>query len=150
MVKGAGETFAKAVGFGPAWAWAVFWVCFGALLSFKGVFRRVETVLFLFPGLLSISLIGVALWSGPNPVEAAKGVFLFELPADKGAFGVVLVVTSLIEAVGGTITNLFYPYFIAKKKQSHSGQNRLLVGALDNCTGRPNLLQSQSSTLPHP
>jgi Mn2+/Fe2+ NRAMP family transporter len=59
---------------------------------------------------------GVALWSGPNPAEAAKGVFLFSLPEDKGSFGVLLVVTSLIGAVGGSITNLFYPYFIKKKK----------------------------------
>ena len=116
MVKGAGEAFSKVVGFGPPWAWATFWVCFGAILSFKGVFRRIEIVFFVFLGLLSLSLIGVALWSGPNPAAAAKGALLFDIPADQGTFGVILVVTSLIGAVGGTITNLFYPYFIAKKK----------------------------------
>ena len=115
MVKGAGEAFSKAVGFGAPWAWSVFWVCLAAMLSFKGVFKRVEIVFFLFLALLSISLIGVALWSGPSPVEAAKGVFLFSIPEDTGSFGVILVVTSLIGAVGGTITNLFYPYFIDKK-----------------------------------
>jgi len=115
MVKGAGEAFSKVAGFGAPWAWSVFWVSLGAVLSFKGVFKRVEIVFFLFLALLSISLIGVALWSGPNPVEAAKGVFLFSIPEDTGSFGVVLVVTSLIGAVGGTITNLFYPYFIDKK-----------------------------------
>ena len=115
MVKGAGEAFSKVVGFGAPWAWSVFWVSLGAVLSFRGVFRKIEIVFFLFLALLSISLIGVAVWSGPDLVEATKGVFLFSIPPDKGSFGVILVVTSLIGAVGGTITNLFYPYFIAKK-----------------------------------
>jgi Mn2+/Fe2+ NRAMP family transporter len=115
MIKGAGEAFSKVVGFGQPWAWSVFWVCFGAILTFKGIFRKVEIVFFFFLALLSISLIGVAAWSGPDPVQAAKGVFLFSMPEDTGSFGVILVVTSLIGAVGGTITNLFYPYFIDKK-----------------------------------
>lgn len=115
MVTGAGEAFSKAVGFGPPWAWSIFWVSLGAVLVFKGIFRRIEIVFFLFLALLSISLIGVAIWSGPNPVEAAKGALLFSIPENTGSYDVVIVVTSLIGAVGGTITNLFYPYFIEKK-----------------------------------
>jgi hypothetical protein len=64
---------------------------------------------------LSVSLIGVAFWSGPDPVGAAKGVFLFDVPEQQGPFGVMLVVTSLIGAVGGSIANLLYPYFIDQK-----------------------------------
>ncbi|MCZ6674255.1 MAG: Nramp family divalent metal transporter [Verrucomicrobia bacterium] len=115
MVKGAGEAFSKMVGFGQPWAWSIFWVCLVVILCFKGVFSRIEIVFFVFLGLLSVSLIGVAAWSGPSPVEAFKGVFLFSMPEDTGSFGVLLVVTSLIGAVGGSITNLFYPYFIDKK-----------------------------------
>lgn len=86
------------------------------MLVFKGIFSKIEIVFFLFLALLSISLIEVAIWSGPNPVEAAKGVFLFSIPENTGSYDVVIVVTSLIGAVGGAITNLFYPYFIEKKK----------------------------------
>ena len=116
MVKGTGEAFSKAVGFGPPWAWATLWVSLAAALTFKNIFSKVEMVFFLFLGLLSISFIGIALWSGPDPIAVAKGVFLFSIPQDTGSFGVVLIVTSLIGAVGGTITNLFYPYFIEKKR----------------------------------
>lgn len=116
MVKGTGEAFAKAVGFGPPWAWATFWVTLAAILTFKNIFSKVEMVFFLFLGLLSISFIGIALWSGPDPIAVAKGVFLFSIPQDTGSFGVMLIITSLIGAVGGTITNLFYPYFIEKKR----------------------------------
>ncbi|MDG2169040.1 MAG: Nramp family divalent metal transporter [Opitutales bacterium] len=116
FVKGIGEASNQIFGGGPPWVWATLWMCVAALLMFKGAFDRIEFVFYIILALLSLSLMGVALWSGPNPAEAAKGVFLFSLPEDKGSFGVLLVVTSLIGAVGGSITNLFYPYFIKKKK----------------------------------
>jgi len=66
-------------------------------------------------GVLSISLIGVAVWVGPDPFGAARGVFALSVPEQEGTFGVLLVVTSLIGAVGGSIANLLYPYFIQQK-----------------------------------
>lgn len=125
FVKGIGEASSALFNGGPPWAWAIFWMCIAALLMFKGAFSRIEFIFYIFLAMLSISLIGVALWSGPSPVEAVKGVLLFAVPEDKGSFGVLLVVTSLIGAVGGSITNLFYPYFI-KKKKWHGPQYRKL------------------------
>jgi Mn2+/Fe2+ NRAMP family transporter len=115
FVKGIGEASSAFFKVGPPWAWASFWMCIAALLMFKGAFSRIEFIFFIFLGMLSLSLIGVAIWSGPSPLEAVKGTFLFSIPEDKGSYGVLLVVTSLIGAVGGSITNLFYPYFIKKK-----------------------------------
>ena len=61
---------------------------------------------------LAILVLGVAIWSGPNPVQMARGMMLFAIPEQHGPYGVFLLLTSLIGAVGGSIANLLYPYFI--------------------------------------
>ena len=118
-VKGAGEATAGLLGLDAKLLWdegfAVVWVVVAFLIVFRGVFHRVEWAAYILLGLLSVSLIGVACWAGPNPVGAAKGVLLFAVPQQQGPFGVLLVVTSLIGAVGGSIANLLYPYFIQQK-----------------------------------
>lgn len=118
-VKGAGETTAGLFGIDPEYYWdelfAVFWVLVACVVVMRGLFHRVEKAAYVMLGLLSVSLIGVALWVGPDPVGAAKGIFALSMPDKEGAFGVLLVVTSLIGAVGGSIANLLYPYFIQEK-----------------------------------
>ena len=93
----------------------MFWVVVAAAIIFRGAYRRLEVIFYVFLIMLGVSLIGVAAWSGPNPVAAAKGLFLFDIPVQNGPFGALLVVTSLIGAVGGSIANLMYPYFIQQK-----------------------------------
>ena len=115
MIKGVGETTTKLIGVLPPWQWSVFWVLVAAVLLWRGTYRHIEIVFYVFLIMLSVSLIGVALWSGPNPLAALQGVFLFSLPEQKGPFGALLVVTSLIGAVGGSIANLLYPYFMQQK-----------------------------------
>jgi len=115
LIKGTGEASSALVGILPAWAWSGFWVVLAAFFLFRGAYRHIEIVFYGFLVMLSISLIGVALWSGPNPIEAAKGVFLFAVPEQKGSFSALLVIVSLIGAVGGSISNLLYPYFMQQK-----------------------------------
>ena len=115
LIKGTGEATASLVGILPPWAWSVFWVVAGAFFLFRGAYRQVEIVFYAFLIMLSVSLVGVALWSGPNPVAAAKGVFLFAVPEQRGPYSAFLVVISLVGAVGGSIANLMYPYFIQQK-----------------------------------
>ena len=115
LVKGIGETTVELLSFGPSWFWSFIWVLTAAGLVLRGTFKPLEFVFYLFLAILSVSLIGVALWSGPRPLEAVKGIFLFSIPEQKGTFGVWLVITSLIGAVGGSIANLLYPYFILQK-----------------------------------
>lgn len=125
MVKGVGEVTVKLSGVGVPWAWSVFWVVVAAAFIFRGAYRPVELLFYVFLGMLSISLIGVAAWSGPNPVAAAKGILLFDIPEQNGQFGAILVITSLIGAVGGSIANLMYPYFM-QQKGWHGPQYRRL------------------------
>lgn len=125
LIKGAGEATERLVGFLPASYWSVIWVCVAALFLFRGAYRQIEIVFYAFLIMLSVSLIGVALWSGPSPVAAAKGVFLFSMPEQKGPYSAFLVVISLIGAVGGSISNLLYPYFMQQKGWAGPGFRRL-------------------------
>ncbi|UCH47814.1 MAG: Nramp family divalent metal transporter [Betaproteobacteria bacterium] len=115
MVKGTGEASARLLGFMPAGAWSVFWVCMAAVFLYRGAYRHVEMVFYAFLVMLSVSLLGVAVWSGPDPVAAVKGALLFDLPEQTGQFSALLVILSLIGAVGGSISNLLYPYFMQQK-----------------------------------
>ena len=115
MVKGTGEASARLLGLLPAWAWSVFWVCVAAVFLYRGAYRHVEIIFYVFLIMLSVSLLGVAVWSGPDPVAAVKGALLFDLPEQTGQFSALLVILSLIGAVGGSISNLLYPYFMQQK-----------------------------------
>jgi Mn2+/Fe2+ NRAMP family transporter len=115
MVKGTGEASARLLGLLPAWAWSVFWVCVAAVFLYRGAYRHVEIIFYVFLIMLSVSLLGVAVWSGPDPVAAVKGALLFDVPEQTGQFSALLVILSLIGAVGGSISNLLYPYFMQQK-----------------------------------
>ncbi len=116
MIRGVGEaTHHLLGGFGPAWAWSIFWVAVAMILVFGSGYRHVEKVFYVLLGILSITFIGVALWCGPDPVDFVKGTFLFDIPEQSGDFGPLLLVISLVGAVAGSISNLLYPYFIQQK-----------------------------------
>ena len=125
MVKGTGEASARLLGFLPAGAWSVFWVCVAAVFLYRGAYRHVEIIFYVFLIMLSVSLLGVAVWSGPDPVAALKGALLFDVPEQTGQFSALLVILSLIGAVGGSISNLLYPYFMQQKGWSGPGFRRL-------------------------
>ena len=99
LVRRLGLASEALFGFGVPFAWSAFWVSAAAVFVFRGLYRRLEEVFYVFLAMLSASLIGVAAWSGPDPVAAAKGVFLFEVPAQQGTYSALLVIVSLIGAV---------------------------------------------------
>ena len=115
LVRGLGLASERLFGFGAPLAWSAVWVTLAAIFIFRGIHRRIEPVFFVFLAMLGVSVVGVAAWSGPDPAAAARGVLLFELPEQQGSWGALLVIVSLIGAVGGSIANLLYPYFIQQK-----------------------------------
>lgn len=115
LVRGLGLASERLLGFGAPLAWSALWVTLAAIFVYRGLYRRLEVVFFVFLAMLSVSIVGVAAWSGPDPAAAARGVLLFDLPERQGSYGALLVVTSLIGAVGGSIANLMYPYFMQQK-----------------------------------
>jgi hypothetical protein len=60
-------------------------------------------------------LVGTAIWVGPNFSGILKGTFTFQLPAKQGPFGAMAVAMAMVGAVGGSLMNLVYPYFLEQK-----------------------------------
>ena len=79
-------------------------------------YDKIEKLFYVFLIALTVSLLGVAAWSGPHLGDMLQGLLLFSSPpAQKGEFSVLLVVVSLIGAIGGSIGNMMYPFFITEK-----------------------------------
>jgi len=115
MIAGIGETMVKLTGFGQGWQWAIGWVVIGLLIVFRPIYNRVEWVFKVFIILMTVSLVGTAVWVGPNLVGIVKGTIALELPPQKGPFGSMAVAMAMVGAVGGSLLNLVYPYFLEQK-----------------------------------
>jgi Mn2+/Fe2+ NRAMP family transporter len=119
MIRGVGETSTALSGVGSPTLWSVGWMCAATLFLFrapKEQYARVEKLFYVLLAVLTLSLIGVALWTGPDAGAMLRGLLLFEVPAEQsGDFSVLLVVVSLIGAIGGSIANFLYPSFIHEK-----------------------------------
>jgi Mn2+/Fe2+ NRAMP family transporter len=89
----------------------------------------VETIFKIGLGVMSFCLVGLAVWTEPCATCIVIGTLAFSLPPDQGALDALLVVISLIGAVGGSFANLFYPYYIAEK--GWSGPRYLPVQRFD-------------------
>ena len=115
MTRGVGEVCRNVFGFGTIWQWAI--VCNGAAcyLVFRPSFRALEFVFFFFLAVLSVSFVGSAVWVGFDPAEVARGLVRLEMPGTHGAYDPTLVALAMIGAVGGSLMNLVYPYFLDAK-----------------------------------
>ena len=115
MIKGLGKASYNLTGIFSAFMWSIIWVVFSAILIFKGKYKRIEFIFYIFLFVLTTSLIAVSIMSNPNPNKIISGIFLFDIPQKNGSFAALLVIISLIGAIGGSIANLLYPYFIQQK-----------------------------------
>jgi Mn2+/Fe2+ NRAMP family transporter len=115
MIAGIGETMVKFSGIGQDWQWAVFWVVIGLLVVFRPIWNRVEWIFKIFIILMTVCLVGTAVWVGPNLLGIVKGTIAFELPPQQGPFGAMAVAMAMVGAVGGSLLNLVYPYFLEQK-----------------------------------
>lgn len=115
MIAGIGETMVKLTGFGLEWQWGLFWVVLALLVVFKPVYNRAEFVFKVFMVLMTISLVGTAIWIGPDIGAIVKGTLAFEVPEQHGPFTSMAVAMAMVGAVGGSLLNLVYPYFLEQK-----------------------------------
>jgi len=115
MLSGIGETFVNVIGVGKVWHWATFWALVALITIFRPTYRRMEILFKVFLGVLAVSLLGTAIWAKPDLGGIARGVISFELPPRAGGFDALLVVIAMIGALGGSIANLIYPYFLEQK-----------------------------------
>jgi hypothetical protein len=102
-------------GVGEVWQWAVLCNATACYLVFRPSFRTLELVFFFFLAVLSVSFVGTAIWVGFDPVDVMRGLTRFEMPGRHGAYDPWQVALAMIGAVGGSLMNLVYPYFLDAK-----------------------------------
>jgi Mn2+/Fe2+ NRAMP family transporter len=115
MTVGVGEVCANLFRAGPVWLWAAACNAVAFALVFRPAYGPLETIFKLFLALLSVSFIGSALFVGASPLGVLQGLVSVEVPDAAGRFNPFLVGTAMIGAVGGSIMNLAYPYFLDAK-----------------------------------
>lgn len=115
MSVGVGEVCRNVFRFGQVWQWALACNALAFVFVFQAAYKRLEKVFLFFLAVLSVSFLGSALWVGFDPVEVVKGLVRVELPAQRGHFNPLLVAGAMIGAVGGSLMNLVYPYFLEAK-----------------------------------
>lgn len=121
MTVGIAEVCVNLTGVGQKWMWAVLWNGIGLAIIFRPVLGNIEGFFKILLVVLSISFLGTALWVGPNPAGILEGTFAFKLPQPSEVpnqsepFDALLVAIGLIGAVGGSLMNLVYPYFLEDK-----------------------------------
>ncbi|KGR88306.1 Mn2+/Fe2+ transporter [Ureibacillus massiliensis 4400831 = CIP 108448 = CCUG 49529] len=133
MIKGSGIALNWMFGFGSDFIWSVIVVLVSLLIMGRNVYKKLEWVMKGLLAILTVSFIGLAVYSKPDVVGILKGTVGFGLPDDTGAYSVILVGVSLVGAVAGSLTNLIYPYFLQDKgwiKPMHKRiqRNDLLFG----------------------
>ena len=103
---------------GQTWGvtiWSV--VCVAAtllLVRARNQYRGIEIVSIAAVVVLALTFLIGAIAAGPDLLSMLRGLAL-EIPPDVGPFGSVLLTVSLIGAVGGSIGNLLYTYFMTEK-----------------------------------
>jgi Mn2+/Fe2+ NRAMP family transporter len=115
MTVGIGEVCANLFRAGPPWAWAL--ACNGVALGlvFRPVYAPLERTFKVFLAVLAISFVGSAFFVGFNPLDVLRGLYRLEMPDAQGRFNPLLVGVAMIGAIGGSIMNLAYPYFLDAK-----------------------------------
>jgi Mn2+/Fe2+ NRAMP family transporter len=115
MTRGIGEVCRNVFGFGAIWQWAVACNGIAFYLVFRPSYRTLERVFLFFLGVLSVSFVGCAIWVGFNPGDVMRGLVRVEMPGQQGVYDPWHVSLAMIGAVGGSMMNLVYPYFLDAK-----------------------------------
>ncbi|WP_423407807.1 Nramp family divalent metal transporter [Heyndrickxia sp. MSNUG] len=115
LAKGVGEALYHLTGIGSVLIWAVVGVVAAFLITGKAIYSYLELTEKVLLAIMAVALIGGAIIVGPNWGEMAKGTFAFDVPDKVGSFNALLIVASLIGAVGGSLANLLYPVFMREK-----------------------------------
>jgi Mn2+/Fe2+ NRAMP family transporter len=115
MTVGAGEVCRNLFRVGQTWQWALLCNGVALLLVFRPSYQRMEMIFKVLLAVLAVSFVGSALWVGFDVSAVARGLYRLELPEQRGHFNPLLVAVAMIGAVGGSLMNLAYPYFLEEK-----------------------------------
>ena len=115
MTVGAGEACRNLFRAGQTWQWAIGLNAVALALVFRPEYARLETIFKVLLAVLAVSFLGSAAWVGFDPRGVVQGLYRLELPEQRGQFDPLLVAVAMIGAVGGSLMNLVYPYFLDAK-----------------------------------
>jgi len=115
MTRGVGEVSRNMFGFGAIWQWALAWNGLALYLVFRPSFRVLELIFLFFLAVLSVSFVGSAIWVGFDPRDFLRGLVRIEMPGRHGVYDPWRVSLAMVGAVGGSLMNLVYPYFLDAK-----------------------------------
>ena len=115
MTRGIGEVSRNMFGFGAIWQWALAWNGLALYLVFRPSFRVLELIFLFFLAVLSVSFLGSAIWVGFDPRDFLRGLVRIEMPGRHGVYDPWRVSLAMVGAVGGSLMNLVYPYFLDAK-----------------------------------
>ncbi len=115
LLMGVAEVCVKITGLGEPRVWAVVMSLLAFLSVRQPLYRRTEKVILVLAGMLTLSLLGLAVAARPTPLDFVKGVIGFAVPQTIGRFDALFIAVSMLGAVGGGLANLMYPYFIREK-----------------------------------
>ena len=115
MTRGIGEVCRNVFGVGPIWLWALACNALALYLVFRPSYRTLERIFLFFLAVLSVSFLGSAIWVGFDPGNVVRGLVRIEMPGRQGAYDPWQVALAMIGAVGGSMMNLVYPYFLDAK-----------------------------------
>lgn len=127
MVSGAGNALAHISGVGNTLIWSVVAVAAAWVLTYRALYGPVEKAMIVILVVMVVSLLGAAIYMRPDVGAAARGLFAFSVPAQTGPFAAIMIVVSLIGAVGGSLANLLYPYFMAEKGWTKPKHRRIQI-----------------------
>jgi Mn2+/Fe2+ NRAMP family transporter len=125
LLMGVAEVCVKITGLGEPRLWAILMSVLAFLSIRQPLYRRTEKLILVLAGLLTLSLLGLAVAARPSPLDMAKGVIGFAVPQTIGRFDALFIAVSMLGAVGGGLANLMYPYFIREKGWVRAEHRRL-------------------------
>lgn len=133
MIKGSGEVLAWIFNFGSPFMWSVFIVLVSLFILGRNIYQKLETVMKVLLAVMTVSFIGLAVYSQPDATEIVRGTIGFGLPENTGAYSTLLVAVSLVGAVAGSLGNFLYGYFIKERgwvgpQHKRMQRNDLLFG----------------------
>jgi Mn2+/Fe2+ NRAMP family transporter len=115
MTVGIGEVCANVFRIGAPWMWAIVCNTIALGLVLRPAYLPIERLFKVCLAVLSLSFLGSALFVGFDPVDVARGLTRLEMPDAHGRFNPALVAVAMVGAVGGSMMNLVYPYFLDAK-----------------------------------
>ena len=96
-------------------AWTVAFTVIGSSMMFWGGYPAVERGVRLLVAVMVGTMCVAAALSSPQPAAILWGSLVPRLPDGQGAFSAAVVLTAMIGAQVGTLSNLSYAYFVGEK-----------------------------------